>query len=172
MAAIHYEASYPASGERVMSLLTDEAFLTAYVKEVGALAYQVGVEHGDGDRASFQVRTRVLMTVPTAGVPAVLKRLVPPTIDLTEVRTWGAPAAGRWRGALAVDASARSRDAKVRADLVLEPTSDGSSRFGVDGDAKVDVPLLGDVAGSLVADLVGSVIKRQTAVMERWLREG
>jgi uncharacterized protein YndB with AHSA1/START domain len=172
MAAIHYEATYPAPVERVMSLLTDEEFLTAYAKEVGALAYQVGIERGDGDPTTFQVRTRVLMTVPTAGVPAVLKRLVPPTIDLTEVRTWDAPVDGRWRGALAVDASARSREAKVRAGLVLESGADGSSRFGVDGVAKVDVPLLGDMAGSLVADLVGSVIKRQSAVMERWLREG
>jgi Protein of unknown function (DUF2505) len=165
---IHYEARYAASAQHVFVVLTDEAFLDAYAKEVGALAYQVAVEQGDD-----QVRTRVAMTVPTAGVPALLKRLVTPTIDLTEVRTWCARAVDDcWRGSLAVDASARNRDAKVRADLVLEPANDASevTRFGVDGEVGVNVPLLGDLAASLVKDLVGSVIRRQTAVMERWLR--
>ncbi|HEX4017029.1 MAG TPA: DUF2505 domain-containing protein, partial [Frankiaceae bacterium] len=147
-----------------------EAFLDAYAKEVGALAHQVSVE-----RAAGQVRTRVAMTVPTAGVPAMFKRLVTPTIDLTDMRTWPAdPAPGGWHGALAVDAAARNRDAKVRAALVLEPGGSDlqATRFGVDGDVRVNVPLLGEPAAGLVKDLVASVIKRQSKVMERWLRSG
>jgi hypothetical protein len=165
MAAIHYEATYQAAVARVMGLLTDEGFLSAYAEEVGALSHRVDVERHDGS-----VRTRVAMTVPTAGVPAVLKRLVTPTIDLVEVRTWSADGdVDRWHGSLAVDASARQRDAKVRAALTVEPGPSGVTRFGVDGNASVDVPLLGDLAAGLVKDLVGSVIRRQTAVMERWL---
>ena len=170
MAAIHLEATYPAPARRVFDVLTDEAFLVAYAREVGALAHRVGVERGVG-----QVRTRVAMTVPTAGVPAVFKRLVTATIDLTEVRTWSADeAAGRWHGALSVDASARSRDAKVRAALVVEPggSGTGTARFGVDGDVNVNVPLFGEPAAALVKDLVASVIKRQSAVMKRWLQAG
>jgi uncharacterized protein YndB with AHSA1/START domain len=169
MAAIHLEATYPASPQRVFDVLTDEAFLDAYAKEVGAVAHQVGVERGDG-----QVRTRVVMSVPTAGVPAVLKRLVTPTIELTEVRSWPASAVdGRWRGALTVDASARGRDAKVRAALLLEPGGGSdTSRFGVDGEVSVNVPLLGEPAAALVKDLVASVIKRQSVVMERRLQSG
>ena len=168
MAAIHYEATYAAVVQRVFDVLTDEVFLDAYAREVGALAHQVGVE-----RSAEQVRTRVSMTVPTAGVPAVFKRLVTATIDLTEVRTWPAEAADdRRHGTLAVDASARNREAKVRAALVLEPgRSDASvTRFGVDGDVNVNVPLLGEPAAALVKDLVASVIRRQSAVMERWLQ--
>jgi hypothetical protein len=172
MAAIHYEATYAASPERVFAVLTDEAFLDAYAKEVGAVAHRVAVEHGVESGAD-RVRTRVVMTVPTAGVPPILKRLVTPTIDLTEVRTWPAEATEvRWSGSLAVDASARGRDAKVRAALVLEPGRSGAdaTRFGVDGTVTVNVPLLGDTAAALVKDLVASVIKRQSTVMERWLQ--
>ncbi len=171
MTAMHYEATYAASAEGVITLLTDEAFLAAYAQEVGAVGYRVGVERAESK--AFPVRTRVEMTVPTAGVPAVLKRLVTPTIDITEVRVWTAPAAERWRGSLAVDASARHRDAKVRGNLVLEPSANGAletTRFGVDGNVSVNVPLLGDVAAALVRDLVGSVIRRQSAVLERWLQ--
>ncbi len=168
MAAIHYEATYPAPVDRIMSVLTDEAFLSAYAQEVGALTHRVWVEREDGS-----VRTRLAMTVPTTGVPAVLKRLVTPTIDLLEVRTWAFPGdPDRRHGLLAVDASARGRDAKVRGRLLLEPGGgDAATRFGVDGEAKVKVPLVGDLAAELVRDLVGSVIKRQSAVMDRWLRE-
>jgi hypothetical protein len=168
MTPLHYEAKYLGSAQRVFDVLTDEAFLNAYAEEVGAVAHQVGVERGE-DR----VLTRVAMTVPTAGVPAVLKRLVTATIDLTEVRTWSARAVDdRWHGSLAVDASARNRDAKVRADLLLEPVvgDAAAARFGVDGTVSVNVPLLGDLAASLVKDLVGSVIRRQSVVMERWLQ--
>ncbi len=167
MAAIHLEATYPASPQRVFDVLTDEAFLDAYAKEVGAVAHHVGVERADG-----QVRTRVAMTVPTTGVPAVFKRLVTPTIDLVEVRTWSTESVdGLMRGALTVDASARNRDAKVRATLLLEPARGGAeaSRFGIDGEVSVNVPLLGEPAAALVKDLVASVIKRQSTVMERWL---
>jgi hypothetical protein len=172
MAAIHYEATYAASARHVFGVLTDEAFLDAYAKEVGAVAHRVVVERGFGPGGG-QVRTRVAMTVPTAGVPAVFKRLVTPTIDLTDVRTWSAePADDCWHGSLAVDASARNRDAKVRATLVLEPGRSGpdATRFGVDGDVSVNVPLLGEPAAALVKDLVASVIRRQSTVMQRWLQ--
>jgi hypothetical protein len=171
MAAIHYEATYRAPVERVISVLTNESFLSAYAQEVGALSYEVGVERA-GDELDSPVRTHVAMTVPTSGVPAVFKRLVTATIDITEVRRWEAPADGRWKGSLAVDASARRRDANVRGALVLEPEDAGAARFGVDGKASVNVPLVGDLAAELVKDLVGSVIRRQSAVMERWLRDG
>jgi hypothetical protein len=175
MTSIHYEATYPASAERIIGVLTDEAFLVAYAHEVGALAHRVDVERAAAKRANeFEVRTRVAMTVATTGVPAALKRLVTPTVDITEVRTWVAPADGRWQGRLAVDASARGRAARVRGTLLLEPGTNGSSaasRFGVDGKVSVGVPLLGDLAAGLVRDLVGSVIKRQSAVMDRWLRD-
>src|SRR5947209_5299345 len=72
MAAIHYEATYRAPVDRVISVLTDESFLSAYAQEVGALKYEVGVER-EGDEPDAPVRTRVAMTVPTSGVPAVFK---------------------------------------------------------------------------------------------------
>ena len=175
MTSIHYEATYAAAAVRVIGVLTDEAFLAAYAQEVGALSHRVDVERAaPKSAAEFEVRTRVEMTVPTAGVPAAFKRLVTPTVDITEVRTWVAPTDGRWHGRLSVDASARGRAARVRGRLVLEPGANGSSaasRFGVVGDVSVGVPLIGELAAGLVKDLVGSVIRRQSAVMERWLRD-
>ncbi len=168
MAAIHYEATYAAPVERVMTLLTDESFLAAYAKEVGALAHVVDVER---DAPQSGVRTLVTMTVATQGVPAVLKRLVTSTVDITEARVWQLPASGECRGSLAVDASARGRHAKVRGSLLLTEGPSDATRFVVDGAATVAVPLLGDMAAGLVKDLVGSVIRRQTVVMERWLNE-
>ncbi len=166
MAAIHYEATYAAPVERVMSLLTDESFLSAYAKEVGALAYAIDIERSAPDT---DVRTQVRMTVPTHGVPAVLKRLVTATVDITEARVWQLPDTGERRGSLAVDASARGRHARVRGSLLLAPEAGDATRFVVNGHAHVGVPLLGDHAAGLVKAMVGSVLKRQTAVMERWL---
>ena len=153
-------------------MLTDEAFLVAYAHEVGALAHRVDVE-GAADARTDRSRTRVAMTVATTGVPAALKRLVTPTVDITEVRTWVGSCRRPLAGSACGGRVGPRRDARVRGSALSSPerTADAASRFGVDGKVSVGVPLLGDLAAGLVRDLVGSVIKRQSAVMDRWLRD-
>ena len=141
MAAIHLEATYPAPARRVFDVLTDEAFLVAYAHEVGALAHRVGVERAAA--AADEVRTRVAMTVPTAGSPGGFKRLVTATIDLTEVRTWHRMrrrAGGRGGLGGRVSAQPRRQSARGTRRRTRRRAAPATARFGVDGNVNVERP--------------------------------
>jgi hypothetical protein len=161
---VEYEVVYPADQASVMAAFVNEAFLADYAKEVGALKWDVSIEPLED-----ATRTRLLLTVPTQGMPAMFKRFVPATLDILEVRTWPTTPAGEdIRAQVAVDAAVAKRDAKVRGIAVLAPVENGTS-FAMTGDIAVRVPLVGDRAAALVKDLILRVLSKQTIAMNRWI---
>ena len=163
MTRLEYAATYAADLPTVLAGLLNEAFLTAYAREIGAVDWHVDVARQAGD-----ARTTLRMTVPTKGVPAVFKRLVTPTVDITEVRDWVAVSApGRQRGKVVVAAAVGSRSARVEGDLTLAPRG-AETGFEVSAAVDVSVPFGKGLAAGLIKDLVTSVLNQQTKVMNRW----
>ncbi len=164
MVSVRYVAIYPADVSFVMASLTSETFLAEYAAEVGALESDVSVE-----KVATDARTQVRMTVPTTGVPAPFTKLVTPTVEIVERRQWRAiGAAPRSTGSVTVEAAVGRRSARVSGGLEVAPVA-GGARFSVDGTITVNLRLLGDVAASLIRDLVGNVLKQQEKVMRRWI---
>jgi Protein of unknown function (DUF2505) len=161
---VQYEMVYAADPGFVMDTLVDEAFLAAYAKEIGALDWDIGV-----DQQQDLTRSRLLMHVPTQGIPVIFRRLLPETLEIVETRTW--PSATRGKGEVAVDAAVAKRDARVRGQLLLG-TVDGGTRFEMSGDVSVSLPLVGDRAAAQLKDLIVRVLGNQSTVMNRWIESG
>jgi hypothetical protein len=164
VAKVQYEAVYAADQGFVMDTLVDEAFLAAYAKEIGALDWDVAV-----DQTEDRTQTRLLMHVPTQGIPSLFRRFVPATLEIVETRSW--PSATRGKGEVAVDAPVAKRDARVRGQLTLSPV-DGGTRFEMSGDVSVSLPLVGERAAVQLKDLIVRVLGNQTTVMNRWIESG
>ena len=165
MVTVQYEAVYAGEVARVLTILTDEAFLAEYAKEIGATGWDINVDRQD-DRTSSEVR----LTVPTDRMPSLFRRFVPPSLEIVETRVWPATSpdnAGR-RGDVAVDTAVGKRDARVRGRIALDPVEDGA-RFSMSGDVKVNLPLVGGQAATLLKDLIVRVLGNQTTVVNRWI---
>jgi hypothetical protein len=161
MVRVEYQASYRQDADFVWKALTDEAFLAAYAKEIGALRSAVAIS-----RTAEYTRTRVEMTVPTTGVPAAFKRFVTPTVDIVEERTWGS-GDERFQGSASVDAAVGKRAARIRGGLALVPLAEGC-HFTFAGDISVNLPLVGNAAAGLIRDLIRKVLSQQTKVLLDW----
>jgi uncharacterized protein DUF2505 len=163
---VQYETVYAAGVEDVWATLTDRAFLEEYAREIGATSWDIGVT-----RHLDETQTRLRLTVPTGGIPAVFRRMVPSVLDIVEARTWSGPAGSEHLGRVAVDAAAGKRDAKVRGSLTLAQLESGT-RFAMSGDIDVNVPFAKGLATSLLEQLLTRVLDDQSAVMKRWIAEG
>lgn len=86
------------------------------------------------------------------GVPGFLERFLPKDGRVTETFDWSAPAGdgtrrGTWRADIA------GAPARLGGTMRLEPTAAGS-RYTIDGDVKVSVPLVGGRAEGFIGDMV------------------
>lgn len=161
MAKVQFSAVYAADAGFVRDTLTDEAFLAEYAKEIGALNWNITV-----DRPEDLIRTRLLMHVPTGGIPAIFKRFVPAELEIVETRTWLAATPGR--ADIAVDAAVAKRDARVRGRAMLSPVV-GDTHFEMSGDVSASLPLVGRQAADQLANLIVRVLGNQTTVLNRWI---
>jgi Protein of unknown function (DUF2505) len=164
VAKVQFSAVYAVDPGFVRDTLTDEAFLAEYAKEIGALDWNISV-----DRPEDLIRSRLLMHVPTGGIPAIFKRFVPAELEIVETRTW--PAATPGTADIAVDAAVAKRDARVRGQALLSPVDRGTG-FDMSGDVSVSLPLVGRQAAEQLANLIVRVLGNQTTVLNRWIERG
>src|SRR5690606_24797799 len=90
-----------------------------------------------GDRTTI-TSVRVL---PTDGLPDIAKSFVGPSLTISEVQTWGPPAADGSRTA-DLQLHVKGAPMTMRGTIRLSPNGSGSLHT-VDGDVKVRVPLIG-----------------------------
>ena len=103
-------------------------------------------ERGDGG-----VLVEVSRELP-AGVPGFLEKFLPKDGRIRETFDWQAPAGdGTRRGTWRVDIA--GAPAKLGGTMRLEPTGTGS-RYTIEGDVKVSVPLIGGKAESFIGEMV------------------
>lgn len=166
MVTVQYEALYPIEVARALTILTDEAFLAEYAKEIGATSWDIDV-----DRQDTAITSEVRLTVPTDRMPPLFRRFVPPSLIIVETRVWPGPVAdgaAGLGGEVAVDTAVGKRSAQVRGTIALDTVEQGT-RFSMTGDVVVHLPLVGGQAASLLKDLIVRVLGNQTTVMNRWI---
>jgi hypothetical protein len=157
--AIDFSASYSATPDAVLALLTDEQFLRDRAAAQGAQVQDVTVAGSS---------TTVRLSAPTAGIPSVFARFVGSSVSVVEHTTWTAAEGGGHRGVLDVRAEVFGRTVRVTGERRLEPTAE-STRSTVTGDAKVDAPLIGRQAEGAVRELVSVVLRREDELLHRRL---
>ncbi len=161
---MQYRACYAFGVATLLAVFVDEAFLEAYARELGAIDCTVAIEVGPE-----LSRTELQMTVPTNGVPALFKRLVTPTVEITEVRHWPTSPDAAEKGSFAVDAAVGRRTARVHGALSLAAVAEHETTFSAHGDIDVRVPFGRGVAVSLINDLVTRCLEKQTKVLKSWI---
>ena len=98
-----------------------------------------------------------------AGVPGFLERFLPADGRVVETFDWAAAAGngtrtGTWK------ADIPGAPARLGGTMRLEPTP-GGSRYTIEGDVKVGVPLIGGRAERFIADMVEKLAAKEHALL-------
>jgi hypothetical protein len=158
---VRYSRDLEAPAPVVFALFTDEAFLSALARTVGATEHRADVQ-----RTAPNTTCHLAMTISTAGIPQVFRGFVGETVEVTWVTTWGAPHDdGAYPGEVHVEASAR-RSARATGTVALTPTSATSCVYDVDtAPPDVDVPsFLKGQAAKQAERLMTKVLEDQVAL--------
>jgi hypothetical protein len=97
-----------------------------------------------------------------AGVPGFLERFLPQDGRVTQTDTWGPAEGGTRSGTWRVEIP--GAPAKLGGTMRLEPTPSGS-RYVIDGDVTVKVPLVGGKAEGFIAGLVEKLAAKEADVL-------
>ena len=144
--------------EQVFGTLTSEAWVATKAERFGdgALVRQ-REERPDGG-----VLLSVSRELP-AGVPGFLERFLPKDGRVVETFDWAAPAGdGTRRGTWKADIP--GAPARLGGTMRLEPTQTGS-RYTIEGEVKVSVPLIGGKAERFIAEMVGRLAAKEHALL-------
>jgi hypothetical protein len=128
-------------------------------------------EHfGDDSRlesrtASGDAVTMVVSRGLPDGIPGFLEKFLPAGGRAKQTEAWGAAEAdgtrrGTWTGEIP------GAPAKTGGTMALEPTGTGT-RYRIQGEVKVSIPLVGGKAESFVADMIGKLTAKEAELLER-----
>jgi hypothetical protein len=98
------------------------------------------------------------------GVPGFLERFLPKDGRVVETFTWQPPAGdGTRRGTWKADIP--GAPARLGGTMRLEPTA-GGSRYTIEGDVKVSVPLIGGRAEAFIAQMVSKLAAKENDLLQ------
>ncbi len=163
MAKFAYETGFPVAPALIYPILTDPDFLEDYAREVGAMDWRVRVDPGDET-----IATDVVLVAPTQHIPALFRRFVGQSVDVSELRAWRPESDGNFRADWTVHAVLGGRDSYLRGRLRLAEAEAGT-RFDASAQVEVRLGPLSGMAAGRVGDLVSAALNHQAEVVRRWL---
>lgn len=98
-----------------------------------------------------------------AGVPGFLERFLPRDGRVRQTDVWGPPRDGERHGTWSVDLP--GAPAQLGGTMRLEPLG-GGSRYTIEGDVKVSVPVIGGKAESFIGDLVVRLAGKEAELLK------
>lgn len=161
--ANHYRAEYPATPERVLSILTDRDFLREWAAELQFLSHEADVQEKDG---VWSIYLRLVAS--TKDIAPIFRRLVGSEIVMHVRREWIADGNGGYRGKLDIEAKVKGRPVSVSGSLILEPSIVGTE-FVAEWKTSAKVKIIGGPVRDAIDDLVEESFEVETIVMQRWL---
>ena len=145
--------------DTVYGLLTSEQWVATKAERFGDGALLK--EHQP--RPDGGIRLTVSRELP-AGVPGFLERFLPKDGRVLETFDW-APAAGDGTRRGTWKADIPGAPAKLGGTMRLEPTP-GGSRYTIEGDVKVSVPLVGGKAEAFIAEMVSKLAAKEHQLLD------
>lgn len=140
--------------DEVLALLTSEQWVATKAERFGDGALLLERE----ERADGGVHLTVSRQLPD-GVPGFLQRFLPADGRVVETFDWAPPAGdGTRRGTWKADIP--GAPARLGGTTALEPTATGS-RYTIEGDVKVSVPLVGGKAEAFIAGMVEKLAAKE-----------
>jgi hypothetical protein len=159
-------AQYTADPASVFAVITDPDVVVARFEDAGD--EQVTVERCEEEGAGFVVRwTRVA----TAPLPGFAKKVLSPRNTLVETDRWqAANADGSRSGTFEIET--RGAPVKVVGTMRLEAIPSGGTRYTIEGDLQVRVPLVGGKIASWASGYAVPRTEAELAFVGRRLAAG
>jgi hypothetical protein len=155
---IRHQLRYDASPAEVYEMRADPVFRTRVCEAMGTLAHDVTVEEtDDGLRVAVDVVQR------TQGMPAFAKKVVGEETRVVQTERWP----GRQSGHIEVEIP--GKPGHIRGTLSVAEAGDGSV-YEFDGEAKVNIPLVGGKLEGLIERLFVEGMDTEQHVADAWLR--
>lgn len=158
---ISSRADFAADPETVYAMLTDEAYLTQLCRDSETEDYDVSVE---GDPQAATTRTRRALRAPAAAA-----KFTGATLDVVEQVIWQ-PASGDGTRVGDIQITVPNQPVVMKGTMTAAPGGEGTVVV-MDGDLKVNIPLLGKKLEEAAAPAILQGFRLQQSVGRRWLSE-
>lgn len=156
-----YVQEFPGEPEAVRAMLRDPAYVQRKAERTGSFDITVEVE----DTADGGVVITCARSMP-AEVPSYAAAFVSDTLSVTEVQTWGPPAAdGSATAEVTVSFNA---PLAYRGRIALTPGGPGSVATNT-GDFKASVPFVGGKVEKVASEMTQKYLAKETTVATEWL---
>ncbi|HEY3262208.1 MAG TPA: DUF2505 domain-containing protein [Pseudonocardiaceae bacterium] len=162
------EFAYPA--ERVYAALTNEAFLRERLSEIGGRRSELVSFTADDGTTTAKMR----QSIDAEHLPAMVRRVTSDGVIIDRTETWTAPADQDGEGWYAgtVEAKVSGFGGTLRGTTALadaEGADADGSVLSLDGEVRVDLPLVGGRIEGVVADELGRLLRAEARFTDRWL---
>lgn len=150
----------PVPPGELFALLTDAGWPARKGEWFGDGSQLVSREVGEGGAVTVVV-SRAL----PAGVPGFLQKFLPSDRRVTTTDAWAAgdgERSGTWRAVIAGAPASMGGTMRIT-------EAPGGSRYTIDGEVKVPVPILGGKAEGFIAEAVGKLAEREAALVDEVL---
>ena len=148
----------PSGVEEVFGMLTSSEWAELKAQRLKDGTQLVRREEAPDGGVLFEV-TREL----PAGVPGFLERFLPRDGRVRQTDVWGPARDGERHGTWSVDLP--GAPAKLGGTMRLEPLGTGS-RYTIEGDVKVGVPVIGGKAESFIGDMVVKLAGKEAELLK------
>jgi len=154
---ISHQLAYAASPAEVYQMRADPAFRAQVCEAMDTISHDITVEDTDGG-----CTIAVDMVQHTQGVPAFARKVVGDRTRVVQTEHWSAPDRGR------IEVEIPGKPGHVRGTLSLVERDEGSV-YLFEGEARVDIPLVGGRLESLVQRLFVDGMDTEQQVAAAWL---
>jgi hypothetical protein len=155
---IRHQLTYAATPAEVYELRADPAFRARVCEAMDTLSHDVTV-----DRDGEELTVVVDMVQRTHGMPGFAKKVVGEETRVVQTERWSAVDAGH------IDVEIPGKPGHIRGTLSLAEATEGSV-YVFDGEAKVNIPLIGGKLEGLIEQLFIDGMDTEQQVAEAWLR--
>ena len=161
--ALSASTTLPHTVESVTAVFANEDFLRHTSELVGGTLESFAV---DGDTAGA-FNTTTVRTIPTTRMPDIARKFVGESLKVTQLESWGAPAAdGSRESNISLKVAGAPLDVNAVQRLVAEG---GSTRIELEGTVSSSVPFLGGKIADAAEPMVGKALNIQATQAQAWL---
>jgi len=151
-----HTSTYQASTDEVYAMLTDPAFREKVCSYVKAPDFNVEVTAGT------PLVVEVTQEQPVRNVPAFATKVVGDSVVIRQVETWVNATEAE------LDLTIPGKPGQLQGSINLIE-SNGVTRYAIDGELKVRVPLIGGKLESVVEELLKAFLVAEAEVGAAWL---
>lgn len=160
---IRFQSQYSLSSEETFAALVSREYLEAKLESIGGNNAALLELASDENNAKYTLRQGVSRQY----LPSAVQNFLRGDLIIERSETWRRVDCGQYEGSVA----ARVKDAPghISGALRLAGLDDTSCQFSIDGQAKVDIPLIGGKIETAIAEQVVKLMEREGRFTQEWL---